>query len=300
MKAPRVTLEQWYTLQTVIDSGGYAQAAEKLHKSQSSISYTISKLQEQLGVNLLRLEGRKAILTDAGQALLGRARHLVTEAKELESLANTISEGWETEITLVADSACPPDLLMKSLKEFEPQSQGTRIQLREVVLSGGTDALLSNQTDIGITAWVPPGFLGDELLRLELVAVAHSDHPLINKRKSLTTSDLVPYRQVVISDSGDKRQMNKGWQDAEQQWKVSTIDTAVEAVANGLGYCWLPRHRIQKLIDKGVLKELNLREGKSFSGSLYIIFGRPNNVGPATRKLADIIKSKVAELDYKL
>lgn len=297
MKAPRVTLEQWHVLQTVIDSGGYAQAAEKLFKSQSSISYTISKLQEQLGVDLLKLEGRKAVLTEAGQALLGRARHLVNEAYELERMANTINEGWETEITVAADSACPPSLLMKSLKEFEPQSKGARIQLREVVLSGGTDALMSNQVDIGITAWVPPGFLGDELLRLEFVAVAHVDHPLLQKRKNITTNDLVPFRQVVISDSGDKRQMNKGWQDAEQKWNVSNIESAIEAVTNGLGYCWLPRHRIQQKLDDGILRELNLREGKAFTGSLYLIFGRPQNVGPGAQLLAEIFKSQAAHFN---
>ena len=48
MKVPRVTLEQWRTLQAVIDSGGFAQAAEVLHRSQSSVSYTVARMQEQL------------------------------------------------------------------------------------------------------------------------------------------------------------------------------------------------------------------------------------------------------------
>lgn len=47
MKAPRVTLDQWRTLQAVVDHGGFAQAAEALHRSQSSISYTVARMQEQ-------------------------------------------------------------------------------------------------------------------------------------------------------------------------------------------------------------------------------------------------------------
>lgn len=46
MKAPRVSLEQWRTLQAVVDNGGFAQAAEVLHRSQSSISYTVARMQE--------------------------------------------------------------------------------------------------------------------------------------------------------------------------------------------------------------------------------------------------------------
>jgi len=42
MNIPRTTLEQWRVLQAIVEYGGFAQAAEALHRSQSSISYTIS------------------------------------------------------------------------------------------------------------------------------------------------------------------------------------------------------------------------------------------------------------------
>ncbi len=74
MKAPRITLDQWKILQAVIDHGGYAQAAQALHCSQSSISYNIARMQEQLAMPLLRIEGRKAVLTETGEILLRRSR----------------------------------------------------------------------------------------------------------------------------------------------------------------------------------------------------------------------------------
>ena len=93
MKGPRVTLEQWRTLQAVIDHGGFAQAAEVLHRSQSSVSYTVARMQEQLGVPLLRIEGRKAALTEAGEVLLRRSRQLVTQASQLEEIAHHMEQG---------------------------------------------------------------------------------------------------------------------------------------------------------------------------------------------------------------
>jgi DNA-binding transcriptional LysR family regulator len=60
MKIPRSTLEQWQVLQAIVECGGYAQAAEALHRSQSSVSYMVAKLQEQLGVELLEIDGRRA------------------------------------------------------------------------------------------------------------------------------------------------------------------------------------------------------------------------------------------------
>jgi DNA-binding transcriptional LysR family regulator len=50
---PRVTLEQWRCLVAVVDAGGYAQAALRLHKSQSSVTYAVQKLESLLGVEAL-------------------------------------------------------------------------------------------------------------------------------------------------------------------------------------------------------------------------------------------------------
>src|ERR671927_403894 len=65
-----ITLKQWKMLHAVVDCGGFTDAAEYLHISQSAISYTIAKLQEQLGIPVLKLEGRKAQLTEVGRELL--------------------------------------------------------------------------------------------------------------------------------------------------------------------------------------------------------------------------------------
>ena len=70
MSQPRVTLDQWNALVAVVESGGYAQASERLHRSQSTVTYTIKKLEESLGVTVLELRGRKAHLTPTGE--LGR------------------------------------------------------------------------------------------------------------------------------------------------------------------------------------------------------------------------------------
>ena len=128
MKAPRVTLEQWRTLQAVVDHGGFAQAAEVLHRSQSSVSYTVARMQEQLGVPLLRIEGRRAVLTDAGGVLLRRSRQLVKQASQLEDLAYHMEQGWEAEVRLVVDAAYPNDKLVRALSAFMPQSRGCRVR----------------------------------------------------------------------------------------------------------------------------------------------------------------------------
>lgn len=290
MKQPRVTLEQWRTLQAVIDHGGYAQAAEKLHRSQSSLSYTITKMQQQLGMPLLRIEGRKAVLTLAGDVLLRRSRQLVSDAAELEAVAHNLDQGWELEIRIVVDAAFPSTCLMAALKAFIPLSRGTRIQLNEVVLSGADEALLEGDADLVICGHVPQGFLGDQLIEVEFIAVAHCDHPLHQRQRELTNEDLRREIQVVIRDSGVQLKRDVGWLGSSHRWTVTSIDKATDALVGGLGFGWVPSHHARRYIESGELLPLPLREGQRRKVHLFMVLGQSGRAGPATQKLAAILR----------
>lgn len=287
----KVSLEQWRVLQAVIDNGGFAQAAKAMHRSQSSISYTISKLQEQLGSKLLHIRGRKAELTEAGKVLLRQSRQLLRSARELEQLADSLQAGWEAEIDLVVDVAYPTNMLINVLKEFQPICQGTRVQLREVVLSGAEDAIRDGSADLVISAYVPKGFLGDRLLEINFTAVAHPDHPLHQIQSPISNSDLQQSLQVVISDSGMGQRRDIGWL-SDQSWSVTKMETAIETVCQGLGFAWLPEHQINQHLADGSLKPLPLQTGLTYQAPLYLIATRPDHQGPAIQTLHELF------LDY--
>jgi DNA-binding transcriptional LysR family regulator len=82
-----ITLRQWRVLHAVHDSGSLAEAGERLHLTQPTISYTLAKLEGHFGINVYMIQGRKAILTDVGKKLLDRSRRLLEEAVALERLA---------------------------------------------------------------------------------------------------------------------------------------------------------------------------------------------------------------------
>src|SRR5687768_11363751 len=111
-RLPRTTLEQWHVLQAIVEHGSFARAAEALHRSQSSVSYMVARLQEQLEVPLFVIEGRKAQLTEAGRILLADARRLLVDASSLEEAARNLKGGWEPEIRLVVDGLFPRPLLI--------------------------------------------------------------------------------------------------------------------------------------------------------------------------------------------
>ncbi|WP_313452477.1 LysR family transcriptional regulator [Stutzerimonas nitrititolerans] len=291
MKGPRVTLDQWRTLQAVVDHGSFAQAAEMLHRSQSSVSYTVARMQEQLGIPLLRIEGRKAVLTDAGEVLLRRSRQLVTQASQLEELAHHMEQGWEAEVRLVVDAAYPNARLIRALTEFMPKSRGCRVRLREEVLSGVEEILKDGTADLAITALDITGYLGAELGTVGFIAVAHANHPLHQLQRKLSVQDLQSQMQVVVRDSGQRQPRDAGWLGAEQRWTVGSLATSVAFVSSGLGFAWLPQHMIERELAEGILKPLPLIQGSIRRPQFYLYTNPDKPLGPATRILIELIKT---------
>lgn len=277
-------------LQAVVDHGGYAGAAEALSKSVSTVSYGVRRLETGLGLPLLEVEGRRAVLTRAGKELLRRSRYLLDEALAIERAAGLLAQGWEPVVTLAVEVIFPQDQLLASLDAFARLTGTTRVELIESVLSGTTEQLFSGVADLAITAWVPPGFLGEPLGTVEFVAVAHPGHPLHALAQPLSQRDLRQHRQLVVRDSGLKESRDAGWLGAEQRWTVSHLATSVDAVARGMGFAWLPRHRIAGLLDAGALRPLPLAEGAVRHHELYLVFADRDEAGPATRALAECLR----------
>lgn len=292
-RAPRAALEQWRALRAVVEAGGYAQAAERLHKSQSALTYAVQKLERLLAVKVFELQGRKAVLTAAGQVLYRRAVALLEEAASLEAAAGRLAGGVEPEIRLAVDIIFPTWLLLECLGRFAAEQPATRIELMETVLGGTEEALLEHRADLVIAPMVPQGFLGDPLMSLRFIAVAAPGHPLHALGRPLTYQDLRRHRQLVIRDSGLQRKRDVGWLGAEARWTVSHKATSIRAACLGLGFAWYPRDLIRDELATGALLPLPLREGAERHADLYLIFPDRDYAGAGTRRLAELFRTMV-------
>lgn len=294
MSHPRVSLEQWHTLHTVVDYGGFAQAAEKLHRSQSSVSYAIRQLEQRLGAKVFEVQGRKAVLTETGVRILERSRSLLEDAGELETMAHQISQGWESRLRLVIDSAFPTQLLAQALQEFAPLSHGTPVLLTEVIMSGADDLANQGQADLVVGYQLPTGRLGKELIQIPFLAVAHPEHPVNKLGRDVTASDLRKHRQVVVSDSGETPH-DSGWLSAAERWTVSSLQASLNLVANRMGYAWLPYHIIQASLQQRDLQIIPLQHGRCYHVTLYSYFGQHHSAGPAAKILAELFSQITAQ-----
>lgn len=293
IETPHISLEQWRALLAVVDAGGYAQAAERLHKSQSAVTYAVQKIESLLGVKAFEIQGRKSILTPTGQLLYRRAQALVNEANELERAAKNLSAGWEAEIGIAAEILFPSWLLLDCLNQFGKESPQTRIEVIESVLSGTAEALLTGKADLAITPHIPPGFFGELLMRTPIIAVAAPEHPLHQLDRKLTQRDLHKYRHITVRDTGSQRDRRAVLVEVEQRWTVSHMATSIEALCAGYGFAWLPTERIRRELADGRLQPLPLQTGSERWVDIYLIIADPDFAGPGVRRLAEMLKKRV-------
>ena len=228
MALPKISLDQWATLVSVVESGGYARAGEALHKSQSTLTYAIQKLEELLGVKVFEIRGRKAVLTPTGEVLYRRGKTLVDEAARLEHAAGELARGWEAELRIAVEILFPTWLLVQCLGAFSAERPDTRIELFETVLGGTDEALAARRVDFAISPHLPQGFLGDELMKIHGILVAAPSHPLHRLGRPATLEDLRQHRHIVIRDSGIQRTRSAGFLN-EQRWTVSHKATSLHA-----------------------------------------------------------------------
>ena len=294
MSAPKISLEQWRALLSVVDAGGYAQAAETLHKSQSAMTYAVQKIESLLGVKLFEVQGRKAVLTPTGTLLYRRAKSLIDEAASLESAAGLLSVGWEAEIRLAVEIIFPTTLLLRTLARFGQESPHTRIELIESVLGGTSESLLKGEADIAIGPQVPTGFFGEPLMQMRMLLVAAPEHPLHHLGRELRPSDLRNHRHVVVRDSGSQRERTPPSLEAKQRWTMGHMATSIQALRMGFGFAWLPEDKIREELDAGALKPLPMHGAQERFGTLYLTYADRDNAGPGILRLVELLREMVA------
>jgi DNA-binding transcriptional LysR family regulator len=265
------TLDAWEILLTVVQLGGFAPAAEKLNRSQSTISYAIGRLQDQLGLQLFEIQGRKAHLTEVGRMLLADAEPHLEGFQQLEHRARMVASGGASEVRLSVDSIFPEDRLFAALAEFARCYPHVKPKLRQgTFLSADLEFSLHN-AQICITGLISRELFVKPILVMEMIAVVRCDHPLLSVQRRLSRSDLLQHMLVVIQSATSGSLKHQPRLPAQSVLPVESVESAIAAVRSGLCFGWLPRYHIQSEIDRGGFVELPLPAGQTRDVQLNLV-----------------------------
>lgn len=277
----RLTLDALHVLDAIDRRGSFAAAAEELHRVPSAITYTVQKLEEDLGAKLFDRSRHRAVLTEAGLELLREGRRLLRAASAIESRVKRVATGWEAELRIAYDDILPPDPILAVVSRFYgEQACDTRIRLQAEVLGGCWDALISDRADfvIGAPGDGPPGggYSTRPLGYVDFVYAAAPHHPLATVSDPLSSDDILQHRSVSVADtSRNLPARTSGILSGQDVLTVPTIQAKLRAQLLGLGVGYLPQHLAQPHVEAGRLVVKQTQEGKN-RALLYLAWRTAN------------------------
>ena len=178
-------IRQLRAFAAIIETGTFTAGAERVHVTQAAISMQIQQLEKEVGTQLLIRAPRRVIPTEAGEALLERARRILLEhdaaLAEIAELAGAEHGRLRIGSASAMVSADPLPLILKQLRAQHPRAEvsvtsGTSQSLVRQILTGDLDlAFVSLPVEAR-------GIQTERLSSDELVAIASPHHRLANQR----------------------------------------------------------------------------------------------------------------------
>lgn len=259
-----LTLDALRVLDAIEREQSFAAAAQSLHRVPSAISYTVSKLEEDLGVSLFDRSKRRAEFTAAGRLLLEQGRDLLRASHELSQMTQAVASGWEAELTIAVDTAFGFESLLELMRVFQHEGHLTELIVREEVLGGVWEALNTHRCDLALGAegYPPGGSLATHPIgELNFVFAVARDHPLRQAPQPLSREAIQNFPTVVIADSSRYTPGKSiGLLNGRTRVVVATMEQKIQAHVRGLGVGYLPVHKIQPLLASGELVALSLAD----------------------------------------
>ncbi|MDN2667288.1 LysR family transcriptional regulator [Vibrio sp. 14N.309.X.WAT.E.F5] len=297
----KTTLDQWQTLYEIDRAGSIQAAALQLNKSHTTLIYALRKLEDQLGVSLVQVEGRRAVLSEDGKSLLRRASSMLEQARELELISEQLAKGVESEIVVAVDHLCCLERLYQPMAAFLAENHTTSIQVIETSLSKTTEMVTQELADVAIINLPITNYSAEAFGFTMMEPVVACSHPLV-KASSVSLNQLSSLPQIVVRDlgaqasQGSKKQGNKkdvGWLKSSQRITVDNFDHAFGAVEQGVGYCRLPKHIVENRgSDK--LTVLNVENGSGYQVPLHLTLPKGAKTGPAAKRFYELLLESAA------
>jgi DNA-binding transcriptional LysR family regulator len=264
----RLTLEALETLDAIEEHGSFARAAEALHRVPSAVTYTVQKLESDMGVPLFDRSGRRARLTAAGRVLLDRGRELLRQAESLENSVKRAGHGWETQLVIAVDDIIPIEALFPVISAFDALMTGTRLRFTQEIFGGTWDALIDRRADLTVGAGgdAPHGYglLTKQIGIIPFVFVVAPHHPLTDAPEPLAPEIVARYRSVAAADSSRRLPArSNGIQPGQEVLVVSSLAAKAAAQIAGLGVGYLPEHIARPHIEAGRLVERQVAAERS-------------------------------------
>ncbi|AKC69533.1 LysR family transcriptional regulator [Pandoraea oxalativorans] len=234
-------------VQEVEKQGSLTAAAGVLHVTQSALSHSMKKLEQQLGTNIWLREGRSLRLTQAGQYLLAVANRVLPQLDLAEERLQQFAQGERGALRIGME--CHPcyQWLLKVVSPYLAAWPDVDVDVKQKFQFGGIGALFGYEIDLLVTPdpLDKPGLVFEPVFDYEQVLVVASNHKLANeayiKPRQLTHEVLVAYPVPIDRLDIYNMFLTPAGITPKRHKPIETTDIMMQMVASGRGVAALPR-----------------------------------------------------------
>lgn len=262
-------------VQQVEKQGSLTAAADQLCVTQSALSHSMKKLEQQLGTDIWLREGRSLRLTQAGQYLLAVAGRVLPQLDLAEERLRQFAQGERG--TLRIGMECHPcyQWLLKIVSPYLAAWPDVDVDVKQKFQFGGIGALFGYEIDVLVTPdpLFKPGLRFEPVFDYEQVLVVAKTHPLARapyvKPRQITGEVLITYPVDIERLDIYNQFLLPAGVTPRRHKTIETTDIMLQMVASGRGVAALPRWLVQeyatrmdvvpvRLGPKGIAKQIHL------------------------------------------
>lgn len=276
MQSPRsvLTPESLELLQTIVDAGSLAAAARRLGLVPSALTYRLRRIEDALDVLLFDRSSRQARPTEAGAELLRQGRELLQAVDAVANRVKRVATGWEPSFTIALDGLISRTTVFELTEQFFATNPPTRLRIRDEVLSGTFDALVSGRADLAIGVSLETashaGIRVQALGSVAFVLAVAPHHPLAAETQPITDQALARHRVAAVADSAQGGgSLSVGILGGQDVFTVATMQAKLEAQIRGLGIGYLPEPLARPYIESGRLVALRAQRPNRVARTQY-------------------------------
>lgn len=277
----------------------FTRAAARLGVSQSALSRTVRKLEEELGIRLLTRTTRKVATTEAGSRLLATVAPRFAEIETEIAALSALRDKPAGTVRITSSEYAARIVVWPKLTGLLLANPDIRV---EIVVDNGFTDIVAHGLDAGVR-------LGESIEKdmvavriapdTRLVAVASRAyfrrHPVPDHPHELTAHRCINLRLVSSGaiyawefqqDGGRALRIR-----VDGQLTFNTIDLAVDAALRGFGVAFLPEEAVRPYVQRGKLVQVLDRFCPTVSGfHLYYPSRRQNS--PAFQAVVDALRQR--------
>ena len=285
------SLDQLRTFLAVVDAGSFSAAARRLNRRQSVVSYTIARLEDELGgLKLFDRATRRPALTEAGRAMLSEARRIARGTDALKARAAGLLAGLEPELAVAVDVMLPRPRLVATLVAFREAFPTVSLRLSIEALGAVARLVLDGGCAVGVSSALVNALDGIDqrpLGGVRMIPVAAPGHPLGARRDAVPIVELRDHVQLVLTDRSDLTKGRDFAVFAAETWRLGDLGAKHDLLLAGLGWGSMPDAMVEDDLAAGRLRRIEIAGLAPVEYRLFGIHRSDSPPGPAGRWFLD-------------